>query len=210
VQECERVSGSDVGTMDPLVTLGARDHHALLMDFAASTYVDIAVPPLLGLTVVHSEEPRTLSSTAYATRRRECDVAEEALGGWDGASRDDVERLRDETLRRRARHVVSENDRVREFIALLENNDVVAIGDVLNRSHQSLRDDFDVSTGSIDDLVHQIVATPGAYGARLVGGGFGGCVLVAHDPERDLTLDGHRSWRVHASSGGFERLGRSR
>jgi galactokinase len=93
-----------------------------------------------------------------------------------------VEALGDPVLRRRARHVVSENARVREVAAALADGDVVAAGRAMAASHASLRDDFEVSTPALDRLVDDLSRTDGVLGARLTGAGFGGCVVALARP----------------------------
>jgi galactokinase len=210
LQRCESDAGSDVGLLDQLTTLGARSHHALFLDFAASSYRDVWVPTSMGLTVVHSGTNRSLGETRYVERRRESAEAARQLGGWSVANRGDVQRIGDRVLRARARHVVSENERVLEMVRALANDDPQHVGSIVSESHESLRDDFDVSTAILDDLAEELCAQSSVFGARMLGGGFGGCVLAIHDPVRPPDVGGRRSWRVQPSSGAVERLGRSR
>jgi galactokinase len=107
-----------------------------------------------------------------------------------------TEALADPELRRRARHVITENERVRTVVAAFEAGDLAAVGEALVASHVSLRDDFEVSTPVLDALVDRLNATEGVFGARLTGAGFGGCVVVLTEPG---TLD--EGWLVHASAG---------
>ena len=99
-------------------------------------------------------------------------------------------------MTRRARHVVTENTRVRAFVAALGRGDLAAAGALMAASHASLRDDFEVSTPGLDALVDRLDATPGVYGARLTGAGFGGCVVALTEPG---ALD--EGWLVTASAG---------
>jgi galactokinase len=130
------------------------------------------------LIVVDSGVPRTLAASKYNERRAECEEASRKLG---------VKALRDvtdpaavdalpEPLRRRARHVLSENERVEAAIGALSAGDMAALGALLERSHASLRDDYEVSTEAVEGAVDRLHAA-GAVGARIVGGGFGGNVL---------------------------------
>ena len=104
--------------------------------------------------------------------------------------------LTDEVLRRRARHVITENARVRVFADALRRLDLEVLGPLLAASHASLRDDFEVSTPILDALVERLVTTPGVLGARLTGAGFGGCVVALTEPG---ALE--EGWRVHAGPG---------
>jgi len=99
-------------------------------------------------------------------------------------------------IHRRARHVVSENTRVREFVAAFRVGDLVTAGAIMAASHASLRDDFSVSTDVLDALVARLHATAGVFGARLTGAGFGGCVVALTEP--GALQEG---WTVHASAG---------
>jgi galactokinase len=113
----------------------------------------------------------------------------------------------DGTLRKRLRHVVTENQRVRDAVVALETPDLAALGRLVTESHHSLRDDFASSTPEIDALVEQCTAEPGVLGARLVGGGFGGCILVVHEADVDVHSGAGPRWRVHPSDGALA-LGR--
>ena len=102
----------------------------------------------------------------------------------------------DPTIRRRARHVISENQRVRAFAAALRRGDLAEAGRLMVASHASLRDDFATSTAQMDAAVAAIAATPGVFGARMTGGGFGGCVVALAQP--GALRDG---WVVTATDG---------
>jgi galactokinase len=168
-----RATGVPGGLMDQLCSLLGRAEHALLIDCRSLTADPIPIPRALGVVVVHSGLPRTLADSAYAERRASCEAAAERLG---------VPMLRDATADAvrddpRARHVVSENARVAAFATALRSGDTSALGPLLFASHASLRDDFEVSTPELDLLVDLLVEH-GAYGARLTGAGFGGCVVA--------------------------------
>ena len=110
--------------------------------------------------------------------------------------------LPDPLLRRRARHVVTECDRVRWCAAALGSGDLVDAGRLMSASHASLAEDFDASTPALDALVHHLQAMPGVYGARMTGAGFGGCVVVLSEPGAvDLAKLSTPAWRVRASAG---------
>jgi galactokinase len=99
-------------------------------------------------------------------------------------------------MARRARHVVTENGRVRAAAEALRSGDLPAFGELMVASHRSLRDDFSVSTDVLDTLVDRLGRTPGVHGARLTGAGFGGCVVAVAEPGA-LT----EGWRVRPSRG---------
>lgn len=134
-------------------------------------------------------------------RRAGCEGAEERIGPLRDASLADVVALPDD-LRPLARHVVSENARVRAFVEALRAGDLAGAGGLMVESHASLRDDFAVSTPRLDALVDRLRATPGVFGARLTGAGFGGCVVALCEPGVDVG-----GWVLRPSAGarrGFE------
>jgi galactokinase len=107
--------------------------------------------------------------------------------------------MADRTLRKRARHVVSENRRVLAFAGALAAGDLAAAGAAMIESHASLRDDFEVSTAALDALVERLAATPGVWGARLTGAGFGGCAIALSEPGATAALGLPRRWVVSAA-----------
>jgi len=141
------------------------------------------LPRTFDYAVIDSRIRHEHATGAYNERRAECDSAAKALGV---ATLSEVRAdawLHDlpEVLRRRVRHVTSENARVRAFIRALEAGELGTLGEIVNASHASLRDDFEVSLPEIDALV-EAASAAGALGARLTGGGFGGSVLVLAPP----------------------------
>jgi galactokinase len=196
----EQASGVPCGIMDQLTSAAGVEGHALLIDCHTLEITPIALPDGLAITVVHSGQERELAGSAYASRRAECERAEAVIGPLRLASGADMERIDDPVVRRRARHVVTENERVRDAARALAAGDLPALGAAMVASHASLRDDFEVSTAVLDELVAEMCALPGVIGARLTGAGFGGCVVVAH--QSDVRPgEGHRAWRVRPSAG---------
>jgi galactokinase len=129
----------------------------------------------------------------------ECARAETVIGPLRTATPATVDSAAgalDDVAWRRARHVVTENQRVRDLAAALAARDYAAAGAIMVDGHRSLRDDFDTSTPTMDEAVAALVATPGVYGARMTGGGFGGCVVAIARPG---TLTS--GWLVRASRG---------
>jgi len=196
----EAASGVPCGIMDQLTSAAGVEGHALLIDCHTLDITPIPLPPSVAITVVHSGQERELAGSAYAERRAQCEAAEAVIGPLRAATSEDLARLEDPVIRRRARHVVSENDRVRRAARALVDGDLGTLGEAMARSHASLRDDFEVSTPVLDELVEELSAMPGVVGARLTGAGFGGCVVVAHDPGVAPGA-GRRAWRVRASAG---------
>jgi galactokinase len=176
-------TGVPVGIMDQLASVAGRAGAAVLIDCRTLDVEHIPLPETLGIVAVHSGLPRALAGTAYAERRATCEQAARALG---------VSALRDATLEQvaddpRARHVVSENARVLDAARALRSGDLVALAEAVRASHASLRDDYEVSTPELDELVAALEHA-GALGARLTGAGFGGCVvaLTAAGREREI------------------------
>lgn len=199
-QACQRAehlaSGVPTGVMDQLASAAGRAGHALLMDCTTYAVTPVPIPPDVALVVAHSGRSRTLVGSAYADRRAQCEAAAALVGPLRHASLDAVNRLDDDLLRRRARHVVTENGRVLAFADALARGDLAAAGRLMVESHESLRDDFEVSIPELDDLVARFLGTPGVYGARLTGAGFGGCVVALAD--RSSPAQG---WRLEAADG---------
>jgi len=206
-QRCEARAGNNVGLLDQLATLGSSKGCALLIDFSDLSFEDVPLPPSVAFTAVHSGVARSLATSEYALRRSQCDRARDEMGGWSSATLDQVKGLSDPLLRARARHVITENQRVRDAVVACQSDDTRTLGRLISESHASLRDDFEVSLPVIDELVAHVESQGGVLGARIMGGGFGGCVLVAHEPGVIIEASGHRQWALRAESGAFERLG---
>jgi galactokinase len=205
-QQAERHAGAHVGLLDPLTIAGATARHALYIDFHTLETHQVGVPEDAAFVVVHSESPRLLVDSPYATRRAECERATRALGRPLGlCTLGDLSELTDPVLRRRARHVVTECARVREAERLLARGNLVALGEVMTEGHRSLATDYRVSVPAVDELVEWLLEQPGVLGARMTGGGFGGCVIALCRPDSPaLDPEAHaprRAWRVSPSAG---------
>jgi galactokinase len=180
VAETEFV-GAPTGGMDQLASLLCVPGHVLLCDMRHRTAESVALDldaHELALLVVDTGAPHSHVAGEYRRRREACEQAAAALGlaSLRDARLEDVERLTDDVLRRRARHVVTENARVLEVAALLRKGDVRAVGPVLTSSHRSMREDFEITVPAVDVVVRALLDS-GALGARMTGGGFGGCVI---------------------------------
>ncbi len=205
-QEAERATGAHVGLLDPLAIAGASAGHALHIDFHTLTTHPVVVPEEAAFVVVHSEAPRLLVASPYATRRAECERAAQQLGRPLGLCQlSDLSELSDAVLRRRARHVVTECARVLEAERLLGRGNLAGLGQVMTEGHRSLAGDYLVSVPAVDELVEHLLAQPGVLGARMSGGGFGGCVVALCEPDSPaLDAESHaprRAWRVSPSAG---------
>ncbi|MFI4985715.1 MAG: galactokinase [Solirubrobacterales bacterium] len=179
---CSRVEndwvGAQTGLLDQLASLCGLLDTALLIDFR-TLQIDPVPLRLDGwrLVVLDSGERHAHAHSGYNERRAECARACELLGveSLRDADAGEVERL-PRPLRDRASHVVSENQRVRDAVAALRERDLPALGALLSASHASLRDRYEASTPTVEATVARLLGA-GAAGARMIGGGFGGCVL---------------------------------
>ena len=175
--------GVPSGIMDQSASLLCEAGHALLLDCRSLDTADVPLDPAgagLALVLIDTGARHILGDGRYAERRSECDRAAAQLGVAslrDVTNLAAVTGLADPVLRRRARHVITENMRVSETVALLAGGDMADVGAVLNASHVSLRDDFEVSWPEADVAV-DAAAAAGALGARMMGGGFGGSALA--------------------------------
>ncbi|MGO8876089.1 MAG: galactokinase [Acidimicrobiales bacterium] len=193
----QAASGVRTGILDQLAITMADAGHALLLDCATLKAIPIAIPEGLEVVIAHCGVDRTLVGSAYAERRAECEAAERLIGSLRSAKPWEVDRLADPVVRRRARHVVSENARVLQFVSALKMNDARTAGQLMNASHASLATDYEVSIPELDELTDRLRATRGVFGARLTGAGFGGCVVaLAERGAVRLPLRGIRAWRA--------------
>jgi galactokinase len=177
--------GAPVGIMDQMASSLADEHTALYLDTRFLRYEKVPLPPGAELVVIDSGISHRHASGEYRTRRQECEQAAELLGVQQLGDLEpqDLWRLPSlpEPLDRRARHVITENARVRSAVASLREKDLPRLGKLLYASHESLRNDYEVSIPEIDHLVELAREEPDVYGARITGGGFGGSiVIVAH------------------------------
>jgi galactokinase len=174
--------GAPTGGMDQMVAMLARPDHALLLDFADDSVTPVLLPldeAGLLLLVIDTRVSHALTDGSYGDRRAECAAAAEALGVDEvsQAAPSAVEALPDDVLRRRARHVLTENARVRRAVEHIDADDWSSLGAVLDASHASMRDDFEISCRELD-LAVASARTAGALGARMTGGGFGGSAVA--------------------------------
>lgn len=182
------VVGAPTGGLDQLASLRCRAGHVLLCDFADLSTEAVPFAPAdhgLRVLVVDTRVEHGHSDGEYAARRASCEEAAHRLGVDSLREVTDpgaLDRL-DDVLRRRARHVVTENDRVRAVVDFLRRGEVAAVGPLLSSSHASLRDDFEVTVPALD-LAAETLVEAGALGARMTGGGFGGCVVALVPDER--------------------------
>jgi galactokinase len=201
--------GAPVGIMDQMAASLADTTAALFLDTRTLAYSRVTIPPSAALIVIDSGLTHRHAGGEYATRRRECAEAAAALGV--GELRDvaadrmpEIDRL-PAPLDRRARHVVTENQRVLDTVEALRAGQLGRAGELLVASHASLRHDFEVSLPEIDELVDLAGHARGVYGARMTGGGFGGAIValcaaaLAADSAGEIVTTFNRDGSRHAS-----------
>jgi galactokinase len=196
----QRASGVPCGIMDQLASVAGVEGHALRIDCRTVEVRPVRIPDEVEVVVVDSGQGRRLAGSAYADRVAACRAAESVVGPLRDARVADLTAITDPVVRRRARHVVTENERVEEVCRAFAGRAIDAVGEAMAASHASLRDDYEVSTSVLDALVERLTGTAGVIGARLTGAGFGGCVVALLHPGATLP-DDVRSWRVRPSPG---------
>lgn len=174
--------GINSGIMDQLVSAAGRAQHALLIDCRDLSIQPVLIPPGVEIVALDTATRRRLTESRYNDRREECEAATRTYG---------VETLRDlrlddlgpspigdNVLHRRARHVITENQRTIDAANALVAGNVALVGSLMVASHESLRDDYEVSGPELDSMVEAALSAPGCLGARMTGGGFAGCAVA--------------------------------
>ena len=177
--------GAPTGMMDQLASLCGDPRKALMIDFRALTVRPVTFDPDASdvvLLLINSRAPHQHAGGEYASRRASCERAAADLGVSSLREVQDrgvavLSGVADSVDARRARHILTDNRRVLDVVAALEESDFTTIGRLFNASHASMRDDFEITTDHID-LIADTAVRSGALGARMTGGGFGGCVIA--------------------------------
>jgi galactokinase len=182
------VAGAPTGGMDQTVAMFAERGSALLIDFLDHSTRTVPLPLTetgMAVLVIDTRVSHALVDGGYASRRADCETACRELGvpSLRKASLAAVESITEPRIRRRARHVVSEIDRVEASVGALERSDWETVGELFAASHESMRDDFEISCPELDQAVESAVAA-GAVGARMTGGGFGGSAVALVPADR--------------------------
>ena len=175
--------GVNSGIMDQMVVAAGREGHALLIDCRSLRLQPTPLPPGAAVVILDTGTRRGLVDSAYNERRGQCEEAARffgvaALRDVDAASFEAEAAGLDETTRRRARHVISENDRTLQAVEVMRSADLEGLGRLMNASHASLRDDFEVTNDALDSIVAIAQREAGCHGARMTGAGFGGCAVA--------------------------------
>jgi galactokinase len=205
-------TGTRCGIMDQLVSTSAAKGHALLIDTRSLQLTPVAVPAEAAIVACNTMVRRSLANeSAYNERRAECERAAQLLGvaALRDATMDAVDAARStlgDVLYRRAKHVVTENARVLEGARVLAQSDGRAFGELMYESHASLRDDFGVSCKQLDIMVEEAQKFEGALGARMTGGGFGGCTVNLIARGRVEAFLRYMTERYHDRTGVFPEI----
>jgi len=208
----QRVEGEFVGVkggmMDQFAAVFGREGHALLLDCRTLAAESVPLPEAAAVVVMDTGAPRSLAASAYNERSRSCRLAVEAIRTLDPAVRalrdvDEplLERARDrmsEIEHRRARHVVAENRRPLAMAEALARSDLTTAGRLMNESHASLRELYEVSSDELEAFTELARCHPACFGARLTGAGFGGCAiaLVEADAAEEFMAEVHAGYRA--------------
>lgn len=185
--------GVQCGVMDQMVSAAAHRDTALFLDCRSLAYQHIPLPPQIAVCVLDTGTRRGLVDSAYNERRTQCESAAHFFGvralrdvEWEAFQARSLQL--DPLTRRRARHIISENERVLQAVQAMQRADVQALGELLDASHASLRDDFEVSSPALNAIVEIARKLPGCLGARMTGAGFGGCALALVHVENALNF----------------------
>lgn len=203
--------GVRCGIMDQFISALGRADHALLIDCRDLDYRPVPLPSGIKVIVSGSGVHHEHASSGYNQRREECEEAVRLLK----AHKPKITALRDisieelnqwsadlpPTVLKRARHVVTENQRVLDSVAALDAGDLKRFGQLMNESHTSMRDDYEISVPEIDTLVTLAREVPGCYGSRLTGGGFGGSTVSLVDADADERFIEHVAAGYKAATG---------
>ncbi|MBY8100141.1 galactokinase [Vibrio fluvialis] len=180
--------GCNCGIMDQLISAEGRENHALLIDCRSLETQAVSMPEDMAIVIINSNKQRGLVDSEYNTRRQQCEEAARIFG---------MKALRDVTIEeftrrqvelsevvaKRARHIITENDRTLAAADALRANDMATMGQLMAASHASMRDDFEITVKEVDTLVEIVKAVIGEQGGvRMTGGGFGGCVVALVPP----------------------------
>jgi len=181
--------GCNCGIMDQMISAEGRENHAMLLDCRSLETQAVSMPENMAVVIINSNKKRGLVDSEYNTRRQQCEEAARIFGVK--ALRDvSIEQFNkkvsqlDEVVAKRARHVITENDRTVEAAQALRSNDMKRMGELMAQSHASMRDDFEITVKEIDTLVGIVKDVIGEQGGvRMTGGGFGGCIVALVPPE---------------------------
>ena len=198
--------GVNCGVMDQMASAMGQEGHAVCLDCRSLGIESVPLPPETAVVVLDTGTRRGLVDSAYNERRRQCEEAARHFGvpALRDVTPDQLQSAESQiapTAFRRARHVVSENARTLEAAAAMRAGDAARLGALMDSSHVSLRDDFEVSSDALDAMVEAARDQPCCYGARMTGAGFGGCAvaLVEADRAEDFAAGTAAAYRQRTS-----------
>ncbi|WP_063653504.1 galactokinase [Aliivibrio fischeri] len=180
--------GCNCGIMDQMISAEGNENHAMLLDCRSLETTAVSMPEDMSVVIINSNKKRGLVDSEYNTRREQCEEAARIFGVK--ALRDvTIEEFNakahelDEMVAKRARHVITENDRTEEAAKVLASGDMKRMAVLMAESHASMRDDFEITVSEVDTLVDIVKNVIGAEGGvRMTGGGFGGCIVALVPP----------------------------
>ncbi|WP_423839790.1 galactokinase [Vibrio mytili] len=180
--------GCNCGIMDQMISAQGQENHAMLLDCRSLETQAVSMPEDMAVVIINSNKKRGLVDSEYNTRREQCEEAARFFGVK--ALRDvTIEQFNqkaagmDEMVAKRARHVITENDRTVKAAEALRSHDMKRMGELMAESHASMRDDFEITVKEIDTLVNMVKDVIGEQGGvRMTGGGFGGCIVALVPP----------------------------
>jgi galactokinase len=176
-QRAEHIaSGVPCGIMDQLCVALGKPNTATLIDCHSLDVQQIAIPDEIEV-VTRFVSHRTLVGSEYSDRVEDCRQVEAIIGPLRLATINDLQKITDQRLLQRSRHVITENQRVRDFATALTQKDFASAGGLMLASHHSLANDYETSNDQMDRAVQDMMREPGFFGARMTGGGFGGCIV---------------------------------
>ena len=181
--------GVNSGIMDQMISASGKKGHALFIDCRSLETRPVPLPPRTAVIVLDTATRRGLVDSAYNERRAQCETAARHFGVpalRDVSIEDFLARAGelDPIVRTRARHVITENQRTLEAVTAMENGDAPWLGQLMNASHESLREDYEVSSAALNAVVNVARQQEGCYGARMTGAGFGGCAVALVEVDR--------------------------
>jgi galactokinase len=203
--------GLRCGIMDQFVSCQGRAGHALMLDCRSLEYQLVKIPARVRLVICNTMVKHKLQAGEYNVRRKECEEAVRKLSAALPAIRSlrDVsmeqltqhKNLLTDVLYRRCRHIISENKRVHQVAEFFQQGKTAGLREVMAAGHESLRDDYEVSCRELDTMVEIAGRQPGVYGARMTGGGFGGCTINFVDAEHAVEFQRNVSAAYEAATG---------
>ncbi len=175
--------GVNCGIMDQMASAACKEGHALFLDCRSLEIQHVPLPDHVAIVVMDTSTRRGLVDSAYNERRSQCEEAARFFGvkALRDVSLEEFENRKSglrEVVMRRARHIIMEDQRVLDAMQAMLKNDVVRLGNLLNAGHISLRDDFEITNEALNQIVEAAQMQSGCYGARMTGGGFGGCAIA--------------------------------